>query len=81
MIGVCASCDNFTEFIAPANFGDLRLVSRLTNDHSLGRLEMYHSNSWYPICITGFDNHDADLACQMLGFVGASHYERVGDLG
>ena len=61
--------------------GDLRLYP--SNYYSSGgRLEMYYSSSygWIPFTITGFDMHDADLACKKLGYSYASRYAKVGTL-
>ena len=62
------------------SYGDLRLVGG-------GWLEIYYhpegSNSnqdysWGTVCSDGFDKHDADLACQQLGY---EYSSRVGTVG
>ena len=58
--------------------GALRLCS---SSKSYGRLEMYYSSQWNPFTITGFDMHDADLACRKLGYSYALTYAKVGSLG
>ncbi len=71
--------------VATVSGGRLRLVSNgYSNYPSSGRLEIYFYNygySWMPFCNQYFNNYDADLACKKLGFVRASHYGRVGNLG
>lgn len=37
----------------------------------LGRVEMFHSGSWTPICKSGFTNGAASVACKAMGFTGA----------
>ena len=58
--------------------GDLRLYSSY---YSEGRLEIYYSYTWTPFSITGFDMHEANLACKNLGYSYASRYAKVGTLG
>lgn len=38
-----------------------------------GRLEVRFKNIWGTVCNEGFDIHDADVACRMLGYVGAEN--------
>ena len=57
----------------------LRLSSSLST--SSGRLEMYYNSQWTPFTIVGFDMHDADLACKLMGYSYAQRYARVGYLG
>ncbi len=69
--------------LATPVYGNLRLVDNGKTGHYItgGRLEVDHKYRWTPFCITGFDNHDADMACKMLGFSAMSRLERVGNLG
>ena len=33
-----------------------------------GRLEVYHEHKWGTVCSEGFDDIDAQVVCNMLGF-------------
>ena len=48
----------------------MRLVSavRLAGGANAGRLEVNYYGVWGTVCLTGFDNNDAQVACFMLGF-------------
>ena len=57
----------------------LRLSS--SSYSSSGRLEIYYNYQWTPFTIVGFDMHDADLACKLLGYSYAQRYANVGYFG
>ena len=64
----------------------MRLVgssSSSLTDHggSAGRLEIYYNRQWGTVCSDGFDQSDADVVCQQLGYHDASRHGSVGDLG
>lgn len=66
--------------------GAVRLVSGVllstTNPGGpAGRLEIYLSGEWGTICDEGFDQTDADVACQQLGFDMAYSFGSVESLG
>jgi len=47
------------------------VTARLAGDNSLrnaGRLEIFYNDTWGSVCSNGFDNKDAQVACNMLGF-------------
>lgn len=70
---------NFTE----PEYGDLRLVRGTYTDSLLtsGRLEIYVNGQWGTICDDFFDQIDANVACQQLGFIGATSYIRSSSAG
>ena len=45
-------------------------ANRLVNGNLLteGRLEIHKDGAWRPYSAEGFDDHDAGIACLMLGF-------------
>ncbi len=57
-------------------YGDLRLVRGIIADRkfSSGRLEIYVNGQWGTICDDLFDQTDANVACQQLGFSRAITY-------
>lgn len=46
-----------------------------------GRLEIILEEEWGTICIVGFGQEDAQLACMQLGYRTVTNYGTVGDLG
>ena len=44
---------------------ELRLVSNTPGE---GRLEIYHNGSWGTVCNDAFDDIDAQVACNSLGY-------------
>ena len=46
-----------------------------------GRLEIFLDDVWGTVCADGFDVHNADVACQQLGFLYADRVGTVGALG
>ena len=48
---------------------------------SAGRLEIYNDGRWGTVCDEGFDQTDADVVCQQLGYRRANRYGSVGNLG
>ena len=50
-----------------------------------GRLEVYHNGTWGRVCCTGFDNIDAGVVCNSLGFgfvsVQRNSFQNVNQVG
>ena len=68
---------------ADGQFGFISGTSILV---SAGRLEIYYQSegaqpSWGTVCIDGFDEIDADIACQQMGFLYAVRVNTTIQLG
>ena len=48
---------------------------------SSGRLEIYYRGEWGTVCDSQFDQQDAHVVCQQLGYGEAQRYGRVASLG
>ena len=60
----------------------LRLVSPQPDFDFLGRLEVFHNDTWGTVCDDNFGQTEADIVCQMLNFTkGALCSTRYGVFG
>ena len=68
--------------IAP-RYGDLRLVRGTVADstYTSGRLEVYINGQWGTVCDDLFDQTEATIACQELGFERATSYRTATSAG
>lgn len=62
--------------ILPGDEGALRIVS--TDTANMGRLEIFHDGVWGTICDDVFDEIDATVACQQLGYSTGTSYTAGG---
>ena len=74
-----ASLDHHTE--KPSDI-PLRLVSPQPDLDFLGRLEVFHNDTWGTVCDDNFGQTEVNIVCQMLNFTkGALCYTRYAVFG
>lgn len=78
-MGLCHMCNTHINL---STEGAVRLRSRFSASNSpAGRLEIYHNGEWGTVCENGFNQTDANVVCQQLGYDRASRYGNAGSLG
>ena len=61
--------------------GSSSFLSDTDPGSSTGRLEIYYRGRWGTVCDSQFDQRDADVVCQQLGYNTARRYGNVASLG
>ena len=54
--------------------GSVILTHTVSEDTSAGVVQICHYGVWIPICGKSWNDFEASLACQQLGFVGEWHF-------
>ena len=57
-----------TRFVAACSDGDLKIIPSNLNNHLTGRVEVCVNGTWGTICSESFDDEDASVICNQLGY-------------
>ena len=57
-----------TIFVPACSDGDLKIIPSNLNNHLAGRVEVCVNGTWGTICSESFDDEDARVICNQLGY-------------